>query len=238
MNRVSEKSLSKASKLTKLSKVQEVQEASTIHTVSLVLDSDKMEKDNVERKLSRKGYQLEREIIRGLEYLDKKYGVWYHKWSDTNAYDEIIRIELGFKPELILPKAPADFVMVYEGNTTLLEAKGSIHPRNYNLDLIASHQIEEGIRLRERGRGQSFFLICNRSIRGHHRLYILTPGQIKHLKAKINKNVIRITKGKRIYQKSVKWEVLDNLALYTLEKQNGMWDLTCLLTRRQKYRKI
>lgn len=162
------------------------------------------------------GYIFEKEVAESLDNLQVESPLFYMKMVDTHAFDSLR------KEGLILPKVPADYLIVYKGHAMFLECKSSRSKISYDLNWIKQHQIDSACDLEKAG-ATYYFLICNRSERNKFYILVLKPNTIRKLCAEpfatTRDNI------KRLH--SIRWDDLEVLSYLKINSspESQRWEL-------------
>ncbi len=148
----------------------------------------------------RHGYTFEAEIARALKSLRNTY---YHKLPDTHAFNPRCP-SCGRDPRLILPKQPADFLVIRNGVPYLVECKSSRNALSYNIKYIRTHQIESA-REWEAAGGKYYFAICRR-VPYDMQVYMVPLGGLFQIMAKMTNKTM------------VSWEIIEMFSDAVLER--------------------
>lgn len=106
-------------------------------------------------KLSQKGKQFEKEIAEslGLFELAHPHEFWWRRWPDYRDWIVVSK-------KLHAPKAPCDFVALWNGRFYGLELK-STHGSRFSLNWLKDHQVEHLLRIEHSG-GRGIVLLSKR----------------------------------------------------------------------------
>ena len=161
------------------------------------------------------GELFEKEVRQSLIYKMRDTNkLWFKKLVDTNAirgYSEVAHTEgnWGFK-NMLAPKVPSDFLLVYHGRPIFIECKSSHGELSYNMiDYVKDHQCIEARDITAAG-GLYYFMICNKSKRGEDsKTYILPGSKVFWMRRDL------VEQKKR----SVKWDKLEEISHFILSKR-------------------
>ena len=114
-----------------------------------------MQKAKRRTRPSQKGKEFEREIAESLGSFELAHpkDFWWRRWPDYRDW-------IAISPRLFAPKAPCDFMALYEGRFFALEAK-STHGERYQFDWIKEHQKDHLLRIQCSG-GHGYLLFSYR----------------------------------------------------------------------------
>jgi len=121
--------------------------------------------------MSNSGYEFERETGDSLRAIE---GTYVHKLVDTHAFQYCPMCEARLN--IILPKQPSDYLVVYRGHPIFIECKSSRNPISYNIKYIAVHQLEDAFAVEKSG-AIYYFVISMRKPRNME-AYVLRPQQL------------------------------------------------------------
>lgn len=182
----------------------------------------------------KQGYIFEDEIRRSIlklqetGFLDKR--LWLYKMVDTHSFSYVKNFTN--KHEFIVPKVPADFLLLYDGKPMFLEAKMTSRKTSYDLTWIKDHQIENGLELM--AQGVPYYFIINQRYNDTKKkvgeaqdfaVYIMNAQTIASLRSNLRENKKR----------SAKWETMAYLCDKHIppnmrDTKDGTWDLSWLFT--------
>ncbi len=171
----------------------------------------------------RHGYAYEGEIRSELVSIKKDVGdgIYFEKLVDTHMFKPLIRYARaqGYRTiaKFIIPRQPADFIVLYKGKVTFFECKSSKVHTSFNIKAAfhisksGRHQLEMSHKILKAG-GSYWFLICRR-IPYAMKTYVVHPKAMQKL-------VNRVKRAKR--KASIKWEILEKDATMVIEKGKMM----------------
>jgi penicillin-binding protein-related factor A (putative recombinase) len=182
------------------------------------------------------GYDFEKEIGKSFELLKTEYStyrnLWYYKLVDTYAYDWIrdyidtppksldVRQTAQFKYQMVLPKVPADFLVLLRGRCAFVECKSSRDSLGFPIANIKDHQLSMAEEIEMAG-VPYYFYICKREAR-HNVMYVLRSGALVHM--------IQVLKSGKLIKSKLLWKNIEAAAEHIVCKGRGcVFDLEPVL---------
>ena len=184
----------------------------------------------------KQGYVFEDEIRRSIlklrdeGYLDRRLWLW--KIVDTHSFSAV-KAWTSKSSEFLVPKVPADFLVLYDGKPMFLEAKMTSRKTSYDFTWIKDHQIEHGVELMAQG-VPYYFLINHRWSDDTKKvgeaqdfmMYVMNARTVASLRNQLRDNKKR----------SAKWETISYLADHVVypnmrDVKTKTWDLTWLFDK-------
>jgi penicillin-binding protein-related factor A (putative recombinase) len=130
----------------------------------------------------------------------------------------MIRQTTHFKHEMILPKVPADFLILFKGITRYAECKSSKDGVGFPIANIKQHQLDFSEEI-ERAGAPYYFIICKREPRNNI-LYIIEARKLREM--------IKVLKSGKLIKSKILWSVLQTNAIHAIPKSRGcVYDLKC-----------
>jgi len=173
------------------------------------------------------GYDFEKEIGKSLELLktnsQKHKHMWYYKLVDTYAYDWIkdylpdapqqldVHRTAQSKYQMVLPKVPADYLVLHKGLTQYIECKSSRDTVGLPIANIKPHQLEMSKDIEIAG-APYYFYICKREPRNNI-LYIV--------KASVIRKLIDTLRNGKIVKSKIAWHLIKAHAEHVIPKSRG-----------------
>lgn len=178
------------------------------------------------RRSKKHGYDFEREVSASLKLIEESVSqFWFMKLVDTHSFDKIkVVFEGKQSPEkLIVPKVPADYLIISRGKPIFIECKSTKMERWDPVQAIAPHQLDASLLL-ERAGAKYFFAVCDRRKPRKHRMLIFSGKTMRMVCSILEKRKKNPTKKKG--DSTFTWDELDKYALEIQEKQSGcMWNM-------------
>lgn len=105
-------------------------------------------------KIRRQGYRFESQTYKSFLEVKKKVDgfLWVRKLVDTQSYDKVVE-----GCEVVIPKVPCDFEVIWEGHIMMIECKTTTL-EYFNMSNIKPHQLEASKDCEKAG-GDYWFLI-------------------------------------------------------------------------------
>jgi len=121
-----------------------------------------------------------------------------YKLIDTHSIEGLLRKLKKTNTEyenFLIPKVPADFIVIHEGQTLWVECKSTSNLESFPLRNIKPHQIEFGLDID--GAGGEYVFALQRDEPRNKRAFLLSVNTLVDISMKLGKS------------KSIKWEVLE-----------------------------
>jgi len=121
-----------------------------------------------------------------------------YKLIDTHSIEGLLRKLKKTQTQyenFLIPKVPADFILIDEGRTLWVECKSTSNLESFPLRNIKSHQIEFGLSID--GAGGEYIFAIQRNEPRNKRAFLLSVNTLVDISIKLGKS------------KSIKWNVLE-----------------------------
>jgi penicillin-binding protein-related factor A (putative recombinase) len=131
------------------------------------------------------------------------------------------------KYTMILPKVPADYLLLFNGITAYIECKSSQDELGFPISNIKEHQLQSSLEIEAAG-APFYFFVCKREPRNNV-MYIVTGREMREM--------IRVLKEAKLIKSKIPWATVAAHAVHTLPKSRGcVYDLHSLLITRHFHR--
>ena len=123
----------------------------------------------------RRGYKWEDSFRLSIKrYLPNAF---IYKIMDTHSIEGLLsKLKESHQQynKFLVPKVPADFIIIHDGRTMWIECKNTINLTSFPLSNIAKHQLEFGVQISNAG-GEYFFAILLTSFLRFKAFFLTSP---------------------------------------------------------------
>lgn len=145
---------------------------------------------------ARSGYRWEDTFKKSVnQFLPDAY---IYKLMDTHSIEGLLQKLKKTQTQyenFLIPRVPADFVIIHEGQTLWVECKSTSNLESFPLRNIKSHQIETGLSID--GAGGEYIFAIQRDEPRNKRAFLLSVNTLVDITIKLGKS------------KSIKWDILE-----------------------------
>ncbi|MCK5013790.1 MAG: Holliday junction resolvase RecU [Candidatus Omnitrophica bacterium] len=140
-------------------------------------------------KYQRNGYQWENSFQKSI----KKYlpDAFIYKIMDTHSIEGLLtklkKTHTEYQ-DFLIPKVPADFMVIHQGRTIMIECKSTIKLDHFPLRNIKPHQIQMGVEID--GAGGEYIFAIQRDEPRNKRVFLISVNTLIAIQLKLGKKKV------------------------------------------------